>query len=152
MCRGDEPYARGIVPERPFVAVRSMRGELVAVLGVRFPDRNLALEAFGSRAFPDGSVAELCVTDEPDAGPGKRVARAAYVGFVRFPHGGVVAVGMRCRVGDQEVGEVVGFDGVHAPNHWNIVVRSERFADGAERGLTLGTAVEFVYREGGSAA
>ncbi len=138
-----EPYARGIVPERPFQAVRAMRGELVAVLAVSFDDRNLQLEAFGSRAFPDGSVAECCVTDETAAAPGKRVARAAYLGFVRFPVGGVIVTGMTCRIGNEVIGEVVGFDGVHAPNHWNIVLRSERFANGAERGLAPGVEVEF---------
>ncbi len=139
-----EPYARGIVPERPFVAVRPLHGEVVAVLGVSFPDRNLELEAFGSRAFPDGAIAEVCVTDEEGAAPGKPVARAAYLGFVRFAEGGIVAVGMTCQIGEEIIGEVVGFDGVHAPNHWNIVVRSDRFANGAERGVRVGDAIEFV--------
>lgn len=140
-----EPYARGIVPERPFVAVRPLYGEVVAVLGVSFPDRNLELEPFASRALPDGSIAEVCVTDDSEAKPGRRVPRAAYLGFVRFAQGGIVAVGMTCRIGEEIVGEVVGFDGVHAPNHWNIVVRSERFANGAERGLEVGMLVEFLY-------
>ncbi len=141
MMHDREPYARGIVPERPFAAVRPLVGELVAVLAVSFPDRNLELEPFGSRAFPDGAIAELCVTDQPDARPGQRVARAAYLGFVRFPIGGIIAVGARCFVDGEAIGEVVGFDGAHAPNHWNIVVRSAHFADGAARGLRLGATV-----------
>lgn len=140
-----EPYARGIVPEQLLAIVRPLRGELVAVLGVRFPDRNLHLESFGSRAFPDGAIAELCVTDEPEARPGRVVARAAYLGFVRFPVGGIVVVGAECEVAGERMGQVVGFDGVHAPNHWNIVVRSERFAHGLEWGLDLGKPVVFRY-------
>ncbi len=140
-----EPYARGIVPERPFVAVEEMEGEFVAVLGVSFPNRDLALEPYASRSFPDGSIAEVCVTDESGAAPGKRVARAAYLGFVRFARGGVIAVGMECRMEGEVVGEVVGFDGVHAPNHWNIVVQGSRFANGAERGIRLGERIRFVY-------
>ncbi|MDW8060158.1 MAG: hypothetical protein RMK01_08795 [Thermomicrobium sp.] len=142
----EEPYARGIVPERPFVAVAAMEGHFVAVLGVRFTDRNLELETVRARAFPDGSIAECCVTDEPHATPGKVVARAAYLGFIRFARGGVIATGMECRIGEEVVGEVVGFDGVHAPNHWTIVVRSGWFADGGERGIQTGQTVTFQYR------
>lgn len=141
-----EPYARGLVPERPFVAVEEIEGEFVAVLGVSFPNRDLALEPYGSRAFPDGSIAEVCVTDESAAAPGKRVARAAYLGFVRFARGGVIAVGMECQMEGGIVGAVVGFDGAHAPNHWNIVVRGSRFANGAERGIHLNERIRFVYQ------
>ncbi len=138
-----DPYALGIVPPQPFAAKTPLRGQLVAVLRVSFERRGLELEPVGSRAFPDGSIAELAVTDEPDAQPGKTVQRAAYLGFVRFPTGGLVIVGDRCSIDGVTVGVVAGFDTSHEPNHLNIVVRADRLAHGAERGLVPGQAVEF---------
>lgn len=138
-----DPYALGIVPPQPFAAKLPLRGQLVAVLRVTFERRGLALEPFGSRAFPDGAVAELCVTDEPEARPGNVVQRAAYLGFVRFPCGGLVVVGERCSIGGETVGTVAGFDTSHEPNHLNIVLRADHLAHGAERGLVPGQDVEF---------
>lgn len=138
-----EPYARGIVPERPFWEVEPLEGVLIAILAVSFADRNLQLEPFGSRAFPDGSILELCVTDDSQARPGAQVARAAYLGFVRLPVGGVVVLGERCFLETESIGEVVGFEGAHAPNHWNVVLRGA-FRNGAERGWMVGQRVRFV--------
>lgn len=142
--RTRDPYALGIVPPQPFAAKTPLRGQLVAVLRVTFERRGLELEPVGSRAFPDGSIAELAVTDEPDAQPGKTVQRAAYLGFVRFPTGGIVIVGDTCSIAGETVGVVAGFDTSHEPNHLNIVVRADRLAHGAERGLAPGHPVEFV--------
>jgi hypothetical protein len=141
--RTRDPYALGIVPPQPFAAKLPLCGQLVAVLRVTFERRGLELEPVGSRAFPDGAIAELAVTDEPDAQPGKTVQRAAYLGFVRFPTGGLVIVGEACSIDGEKVGVVAGFDTSHEPNHLNIVVRADRLAHGAERGLTPGQTVEF---------
>lgn len=142
--RPRDPYALGIVPSRPFAAKRPLTGELVAVLRVTFERRGLELEPVGSRAFPDGSIAELAVTDEPDAQPGKTVQRAAYLGFVRFPTGGLVVVGDACTVDGEWLGVVAGFDTSHEPNHLNIVIRGDHLHNGDERGLVPGQWVQFT--------
>jgi len=142
-----DPYARGVVPPQPFAAVAPVEGEFVAVMQVTIPERNLQLEHYGSRAFPEGAIAELVVTDEPEARPGVRVRQAAYLGFLRISRGGVVVVGERCVLAGQPLGPVVGFDASHEPNHYSIVVRGP-LQHGAERGVQLGHRVAFLLTFG----
>ena len=68
---------------------------------------------------------------------------------MRFPTGGIVIVGDTCSIAGETVGVVAGFDTSHESNHLNIVVRADRLAHGAERGLAPGQTVEFVLASSG---
>jgi len=103
----------------------------------------MELSIHPSRAMPKGEIHELVATDDPRAGPGKVVDKVAYIGFFEVEKGGIILVNDRVRVEGQEVGQVVGFDFTHAPNHLNILIRATTPMTELELGLKLDGRVVF---------
>jgi hypothetical protein len=136
----DPHQERVLDTDYPYVGKRPVEGRIVCVLDARSERRGMELEHHPSRAVPAGEIHELAITDQADARPGATVDRVAYVGFVEITRGGVVLVGDRVSLGGQEVGEVVGFDCTHFPNHMNILVRGAALQTGRQ----MGTGVEEV--------
>jgi uncharacterized protein YuzE len=106
----------------------------------------MELSIHPSRAVPKGEIHELVATDDPQAKPGKVVDRVAYIGFFEVEEGGIILVNDRVTVEGQEIGQVVGFDFTHAPNHLNILIRAATPMTGPELGLKLGGRVVFSMR------
>lgn len=113
-------------------------GRVVAVMDAKISRRGLRLMVSPTRALLSGQIHELIVTDEEDAAPGKTVNRIAYVAFFELEKGGVVAKGDKVTLQGETIGEIVGFDETHAPNHLNIVARSKERCSGEELGVELG--------------
>jgi hypothetical protein len=67
----------------------------------------------------------------------------AYLAFFRVDQGGIVLVGDSVLVGEAELGEVVGFDLTHFPNHMNLLIGARERKTGLELGLNLGDIVTF---------
>jgi uncharacterized protein YuzE len=114
-----EPHAGGILDKYPYVDKRDVVGRVVCILDARSENRGMELSIHPSRAMD----------------------KVAYIGFFEVKEGGIILVNDRVRVEGQEVGQVVGFDFTHAPNHLNILIRV---------GLKLGGRVVFsmpVQRE-----
>jgi len=103
----------------------------------------MQLEVHPSRAVPAGEIHELALTDDPAAEPGARVDRVAYVGFVEIVRGGVILVGDRVTLGQRELGQVVGFDYTHFPNHMNILIRGPRLQTGRDLKVMVEESVIF---------
>jgi uncharacterized protein YuzE len=138
-----EPHAGGILDKYPYVDKRDVMGRVVCILDARSENRGMELSIHPSRAVPKGQIHELVTTDDPQAGPGKVVDRVAYVGFFEVEEGGIILVNDRLTVEGQEVGQVVGFDFTHAPNHLNILIRTATPITGPELGLKPGGRVVF---------
>nr|WP_240979559.1 hypothetical protein [Streptomyces sp. HNM0574] len=119
---------------------------MVKVLLHRRTDRGMALEEFASRCVRAGEVHELVVTDRWDPTPGARVDRVGFLGFTELRCGGVVDRGDTLRIGDTVVGTVLGFDGCHFPNHYNILVHRESLTAGGE--LALRPEMPVVFTQG----
>jgi len=136
-------YERGLVSGQAFAARTAVVGRLVAVLDVRTAGRGLNLISPLSRAVLKYEIHELLVTLEPSAAPGKMVDEVAYLGFFEVREGGIILVGDRLIAGRREIGQIVGFDLTHFPNHMNIVARSATLATGHELGLQLGELITF---------
>jgi len=115
-----------------------VRGRVVAVMDAKLSHRGLQLMISPTRALLSGEIHELIVTDEEDAGPGKVVNRIAYIGFFELEKGGVVAKGDKVTLKRKTIGEIVGFDETHAPNHLNIIIKSSKRNSGKELGVELG--------------
>jgi hypothetical protein len=115
-----------------------VRGRVVAVMDAKLSRRGLQLIISPTRVLLSGQIHELIVTDEEDAGPGKVVNRIAYVGFFELEKGGVVTKGDKVILQGKSIGEIVGFDETHAPNHLNIVIKSSKRKNGEELGVELG--------------
>jgi hypothetical protein len=94
---------------------------------------------------PAGEIHELAVTDDPAAGPGARVERVAYAGFVEIVCGGVILVGDHVTLGPRQLGQVVGFDCTHFPNHMNILVRGPNWQTGRELEVVVDEPVVFAF-------
>jgi len=146
-----EPHAGGILDKYPYVDKSDVVGRVVCILDARSENRGMELSIHPSRAVLRGEIHELVATDDPQAGPGKMVDGVAYIGFFEVEKGSLILVNDRVTVEGQEVGQVVGFDFTHAPNHLNILVRTEAPMTGPELGLTLGGRVVFSMQVRGQA-
>jgi hypothetical protein len=124
----------------PYGPKRPVEATVVAVLQGTTDLRGLALEVFRSRAVRRHEVHELMVTDEA-VGPGGQADRVGLIAFVEIGTGGVVVIGDDVTVGDRHLGVVAGFDQTHAPNHLNVVVRTDVVIDGVSSGVRLGDEV-----------
>ena len=149
-----EPHAGGVLDtDYPYAEKRPVEGVLVCVLDARAPRRNLDLTVHPSRAVLRGEIHELLLTDDPEAAPSRIVPNIAYGGCVEVTGGGMILIHDRVLINGDDIGEVVGFDETHMPNHMNIAVRAAgRLATGSELGLRINQPVRFVmgdaYRRG----
>jgi hypothetical protein len=122
---------------------RAVRATLVKVLLHSRTDRGMRLLEWASRCVRAGEVHELVVTDQWDPAVGARIDRVGFLGFAEMECGGVVDRGDILRIGNTEVGPVLGFDGCHFPNHYNILVHSPVLLTGAFLGLRPESPVVF---------
>ena len=141
-----EPHAEGLLNDPfPYVAKRLVAGQLVCVLRAASEDRGMQLEVFPSRAVQQGEVHELAVIDDPAIGRGQTVSKISYLGFVEITQGSVVLAGDLVEIDGQKVGQVVGFDLTHFPNHMGIIIRVAKSFTGEELGLKIGQPVAFRF-------
>ncbi len=140
----DPHQQRVLDTDDPYVSKRPVEGRVVCVLDARSERRGMQLEPHPSRAIPAGEIHELALTDDPAAGPGARVERVAYVGFVEIVQGGVILVGDRVTLGRHELGRVVGFDCTHFPNHMNILIRGAQWQTGRQLDLAVEELATFA--------
>ena len=138
-----EPHAGAILDKYPYVDKSNVAGRVVCILDARSENRGMELSIHPSRAVLKGEIHELVATDDLQAGTGQVVDRVAYIGFFDVEKGGIILVNDRVTVEGQEVGQVVGFDFTHAPNHLNILIRTATPMTGPELGLKLGGRVVF---------
>lgn len=124
-------------------AKRAVSGVLVKVLVHRRDDRGMSLEPFASRCVRQGELHELVTTDHTGTEEGTRIDRVGFLGFVEIATAGVVDRGDELWLGDTRVGTVLGFDACHFPNHYNILVRSDRPRTGADLDLRPEQPVRF---------
>lgn len=127
---------------------RTVEGVVVKVLVHRRDDRGMILEPFASRCVQAGEVHELVTTDVRETGPGTRVDRVGFLGFAEITRAGVLDRGDQVWVGDRLVGTVLGFDGCHFPNHYNVLIATAQPLTGPDLGLLPETAVRFVPATG----
>lgn len=139
-----DPYAAGKFTVNPYAAKTDVTGSLTVVLRGTMDDRGLELIKPISRCVRRHDIHELILTDETEAKPGSRVNRIAYLGFAGFDAGGVIVSGDEVRIAGRCIGTLAGFDETHMPNHLNIVVRTDRLADGVAQDVKLAMPVCFT--------
>lgn len=139
-----DPYKAGFFNENPYAAKRIIEGKLAVILRGKLEKRGLELIPTISRAVLKNDVHELIVTDQENVGPGSKVDKIAYIGFVEITAGGVMVVGDTLTCQGKVLGKVVGFDETHLPNHLNIVISSDARSDGVEQNLQLESDITFI--------
>ncbi|MER5769535.1 DUF6917 domain-containing protein [Streptomyces sp. NPDC001985] len=122
-----------------------VRGELVKVLTHRREDRGMVLEEFGSRCVRRHEIHELVTTDQHDTTAGAVVDRVGFLGFVEISRGGVIDRGDRVTLNGRRIGTVLGYDGCHFPNHYNILIAVDRTVTGVDLALQPTMEVRFGY-------
>lgn len=123
---------------------REITGTVVKVLVHRRDDRGMSLEPFASRCVREGEVHELVTTDHDDTTPGARIDRVGFLGFAEIGCAGVIDRGDEVWIGGVRVGTVLGFDGCHFPNHYNILIHVPRPRTGPDLGLKPELDVRFT--------
>jgi len=129
-----------------YAANRPVEGEAVTVLDSTHESRGLKLISTYSRALQKNSIHELIATDETGKKPGSKVNRIAYLAFFEVSRGGCLIVGETLFVDDQPVGEIIGYDETHEPNHLNIVVGVKQRRTGPQLEISIGSKIRFVRR------
>ena len=132
-----DPYQAALVNVSFYVQKRDVVGRLVATLRGKLEDRGLNLIVPVSRAVQQHEIHELIATDETGVGPGSRVARIAYLGFIEISQGGILLTADEVTCAGKVLGRIAGFDETHLPNHLNIVILVDKRQDGTELGLDL---------------
>ncbi len=122
---------------------RAVTGNVVKLLTHQQLDRGMTLMPFESRCLLRGEIHELVTTDERDAVAGDRIDRVGFLGFVEIASGGVVERGDAMRLDERLLGEVLGFDDCHAPNHLNVIVATDRLTTGVSAPLTVEDEIRF---------
>lgn len=137
-----EPYSSmSIDVSKAFIERISIVGEIVAVLDLTLPERELHLITPYSRALKTHEIHELIVINDARASPNSIVKGAVYIGFFEVKRGGIVLVGDEVIINDKPICIVKGFDETHMPNHINIVCYSEKPATGKQLGINVGDTV-----------
>lgn len=122
---------------------RTVRGVVVKTLVHKREDRGMSLEPYASRCVRTGEVHELVTTDHQETAPGSRIDRVGFLGFVELGNAGVLDRGDEVLIGDRVVGTVLGFDGCHFPNHYNVLIHTPVPVTGPELGLEPEAEVRF---------
>ncbi len=116
-------------------------GSVVAAMQDEIKNRGLKLNPLGAAAILPGSIHELMITTQADAGPGATIGDIYLVGFFTVEQGSVITVGDGLYVGDTLVGHFAGVDEGHLPNHLNMVFKSWEPYDGRALGVAIGTRI-----------
>lgn len=123
---------------------RPARAELVKLLFHSREDRGMTLLPFETRCVLAGEVHELVTTDQTGAGPGDRIDRVGFLGFAEILGAGVIERGDEVWVDGRRLGYVLGFDGCHYPNHYNVLIATDQAFTAADIGLAVGQRMWFL--------
>ena len=129
-----------------YAANRPVRGSVVTVLDATHEQRGLKLIPTYSRALPRGCIHELIATDELDKKPGDTANRIAYLAFFEVSRGGCIIVGETLFVDGKAVGEIIGFDETHEPNHINIIIGVKKRQTGPQLKISVGSKIKFIRK------
>jgi hypothetical protein len=141
-----DPYRAGMLSRSPRWRKAVIEGKAVAILDMKLENRRFSLELYPSRCILKGEIHELILTDEGTVSLGEKVNRVSYLCFLEILKGGVVVVGDEILVKGKKVGNIVGFDETHMPNHFNIIIRSPKRATGIDLGLRVGEKISIRGR------
>ncbi len=99
-----------------------VEGKVVAILHVSFKDRGLKLIDTKSRAVQKHEIHEIMITDEKAAAPGGGADRVAAIAFFEVTEGGLIVTGDMVTAAGIKIGDLVGYDMNHMPNHMGIIL------------------------------
>jgi hypothetical protein len=117
-----------------------VEGRVVAILHVSFKDRGLKLIDTKSRAILKNEIHEIMITDEKTAAPGGGADRVAAVAFFEITKGGLIVTGDVVTSAGKKIGDLIGYDENHMPNHLGIILWAPTLDEPV---LTVGDKIAF---------
>ena len=126
-----------------YAANRPVKGSVVTVLDSQHAARGLKLISTYSRALKKNSIHELIATDEANKKPGDTANKIAYLAFFEVSRGGCIIVGETLFVDGRAVGQIIGFDETHEPNHLNIILGVKKRRTGPQLKISVGSKIKF---------
>ena len=126
-----------------YAANRPVKGSVVTVLDSQHAARGLKLISTYSRALKKNSIHELIATDEANKKPGDTANKIAYLAFFEVSRGGCILVGETLFVDGRAVGQIIGFDETHEPNHLNIILGVKKRRTGPQLKISVGSKIKF---------
>ncbi len=129
-----------------YAANRPVKGGVVTVLDSTHEERGLKLISTYSRALKKNSIHELIATDEVEKKPGDTANRIAYLAFFEVSRGGCIIVGETLFVDGKAIGQIIGFDETHEPNHINIIIGVKKRRTGPQLKIGLGSTIKFARK------
>jgi len=120
---------------------RPVEGKIVAILHVSFKDRGLQLIDTKSRAVLKHEIHEIMITDETAAAPGGRADSVAAVAFFEITKGGLIVTGDAVTAAGHKIGDLVGYDENHMPNHLGVILYALTLAEPL---LAVGDKIAFM--------
>ncbi|MFD9125791.1 Gfo/Idh/MocA family protein [Kitasatospora sp. NPDC059571] len=106
-------------------------------------DRGMALSPWDTRCVRAGDVHELVTTTDRPQAEGDRVDAVGFLGFAEFHGATVLGKGDQLWLGERLVGVVAGFDECHAPNHYNVLIHTDRLLTAEDLDLRAGDRIVF---------
>ncbi len=122
---------------------RPLAGVFVALMTYSRTDRGMRLIGFQTRCIRAGDIHEIVTTDQSDAVLGDQIDRVGYLGFAEITAGGVMEIGDPVRIAGTLIGRVLGFDDTHFPNHYNILIATDRLLTSQDIHLNLECPIAF---------
>ncbi|GIN92699.1 DUF6917 domain-containing protein [Siminovitchia terrae] len=124
-------------------AKRIVEGAFVKLLFHKQEQRGMQLIEFETRCVQKGEIHEMVTTTHKEAKSGDVINRVGFLGFAEINCGGVIECGDQVKVDGRAIGNVLGFDECHFPNHYNILITVDETATAAELDLTVESAITF---------
>ncbi len=122
---------------------RTVAAVFVKLLYHKNMNRGMKLIEHESRCVIKGEIHELVTTDQVQAMPGEQIDRVGFLGFAEILNGGVVEKGDEVRLGTNLIGQVLGFDDCHFPNHYNILIATNKLLSANDLSLLVEQKLEF---------
>ena len=119
-----------------FSQKRVIRGSWSAIMTLERSDRGMILTPFRTRCLRTGDIHEFVLCGD-GLNPNEPIDRVSYLGFGEILTGGVAEIGDGFYVDGKLLGTLIGFDETHAPNHYNILIASNRLLPGSTLGLQV---------------
>jgi len=125
------------------ISKRPVEGVLVKLLQHKRTDRGMELAAHETRCFRAGEIHELVTTDQHASTPSDRIDCVGFLGFVEITRAGVVETGDEVVHQNKVLGHVIGFDECHYPNHYNILIKTEKVLTADDANMHLEEQITF---------
>ncbi len=116
------PYDTSKITPNLYGERSPVEGKVVAILHISFTDRHLKLIEAKSRALLKHEIHEIMITDERKAAPGGSADSGAALCFFEVVKGGLIVAGDSVTVAGHKIGDLVGYDENHMPNHLGVIL------------------------------